>query len=91
VHGTGVYSAGVGPKDPALERFLDIKKKKKKKKKVLKTIFMLLNVLIIIGGIDPFLPEASHQYSSRALYILFSQCLELAHYPFNLCFSGLVA
>jgi hypothetical protein len=31
VHGTGVYSAGVGPKGPALERFLDIKKKKKKK------------------------------------------------------------
>jgi hypothetical protein len=29
VHGTGVYSAGVGPKGPALERFLDIKKKKK--------------------------------------------------------------
>jgi hypothetical protein len=28
VHGTGVYSAGVGPKGPALERFLDIKKKK---------------------------------------------------------------
>jgi hypothetical protein len=30
VHGTGVYSAGVGPKGPALERFLDIKKKKKR-------------------------------------------------------------
>jgi hypothetical protein len=30
VHGTGVYSAGVGPKGPALERFLDIIKKKKK-------------------------------------------------------------
>jgi hypothetical protein len=29
VHGTGIYSAGMGPKDPALERFLDIKKKKK--------------------------------------------------------------
>jgi hypothetical protein len=29
VHGTGVYSAGVGPKGPALERFLVIKKKKK--------------------------------------------------------------
>jgi hypothetical protein len=28
VHGTGVYSARVGPKGPALERFLDIKKKK---------------------------------------------------------------
>jgi hypothetical protein len=28
VHGTGVYSAGVGPKGPALERFLDIKKNK---------------------------------------------------------------
>jgi hypothetical protein len=28
VHGTGVYSVGVGPKGPALERFLDIKKKK---------------------------------------------------------------
>jgi hypothetical protein len=27
MHGTGVYSAGVGPKGPALERFLDIKKK----------------------------------------------------------------
>jgi hypothetical protein len=25
---TGVYSARVGPKGPALERFLDIKKKK---------------------------------------------------------------
>jgi hypothetical protein len=23
-------------------------------------------------------------------YVLFSQCLELAHYPFNLCFNGLV-
>jgi hypothetical protein len=33
VHGTGVYSAGVGPKGPALERFLDIKKKKRKRKK----------------------------------------------------------
>jgi hypothetical protein len=32
VHGTGVYSAGVGPKGPALERFLDIKKKKKSMK-----------------------------------------------------------
>jgi hypothetical protein len=30
VHETGVYSAVVGPKGPALERFLDIKKKKKK-------------------------------------------------------------
>jgi hypothetical protein len=29
VHGTGVYSARVGPKGPVLERFLDIKKKKK--------------------------------------------------------------
>jgi serine/threonine protein kinase len=28
VHGTGVYSAWVGPKGPALERFSDIKKKK---------------------------------------------------------------
>jgi hypothetical protein len=26
VHGTGVYSAGVGSKGPALERFLNIKK-----------------------------------------------------------------
>jgi hypothetical protein len=33
VHGTGVYSAGVGPKCSALERFPDIKKKKKKKRK----------------------------------------------------------
>jgi hypothetical protein len=33
VHGTGVYSAGVGPKGPALERFSDKKKKKRKKKK----------------------------------------------------------
>jgi hypothetical protein len=32
VHGTGVYSAGVGPKGPALERFPDIKNKKNKKK-----------------------------------------------------------
>jgi hypothetical protein len=32
VHGTGAYSTGVGPKGPALERFLNIKKKKKKKK-----------------------------------------------------------
>jgi hypothetical protein len=31
VYGTEVYSAGVGPKGPALERFLDIKKKKKKR------------------------------------------------------------
>jgi hypothetical protein len=31
VHRIGVYSAGVDPKDPALERFPDIKKKKKKK------------------------------------------------------------
>jgi hypothetical protein len=31
VRGTEVYSAGVGPKGPALERFLDIKKKKRKK------------------------------------------------------------
>jgi hypothetical protein len=30
VHEIGVYSAGVGPKGPALEKFLDIKKKKKK-------------------------------------------------------------
>jgi hypothetical protein len=30
VHGTEVYSAGVGPKGLALERFPDIKKKKKK-------------------------------------------------------------
>jgi hypothetical protein len=30
VHGTRVYSAGVGPKGPALERFPDIKKKKKR-------------------------------------------------------------
>jgi hypothetical protein len=27
VHGTRVYSAGVGPNGPALERFSDIKKK----------------------------------------------------------------
>jgi hypothetical protein len=33
VHGTGVYSTGVGPKGLALERFIDIKKKKKKEKK----------------------------------------------------------
>ena len=32
MHGTGIYFAGVGPKDPALERFPDIKKKRKKKK-----------------------------------------------------------
>jgi hypothetical protein len=32
VHGTRVYSAGVGPKGPALERFPDIKNLKKKKK-----------------------------------------------------------
>jgi hypothetical protein len=31
VHGTGVYSARVGPKGLALERFLDIKKEKKKR------------------------------------------------------------
>ena len=29
MHSTGVYSAGMGPKDPALKRFPDIKKKKK--------------------------------------------------------------
>ena len=28
MHGTGIYSVGVGPKGPALERFSDIKKKK---------------------------------------------------------------
>jgi hypothetical protein len=44
VHGTGVYSAGVGPKGPALERFLDIKKKKKKDK---------LKVGVGIGHIGP--------------------------------------
>jgi hypothetical protein len=38
VHGTGVYSAGVGLKGPALERFLDIKKKKKKKEKEKKMV-----------------------------------------------------
>jgi hypothetical protein len=32
VHGTGIYSAGVCPKGPTLEKFSDIKKKKKKKK-----------------------------------------------------------
>jgi hypothetical protein len=30
VHGTGVYSARVDPKGPALEKFPNIKKKKKK-------------------------------------------------------------
>jgi hypothetical protein len=44
VHGTGVYSAGVGPKGPALERFLDIKKKKKKKKK---KIYIKLSGLVV--------------------------------------------
>jgi hypothetical protein len=34
VHGTGVYSAGVGPKCPALKRFPDIKKRKRRKKKI---------------------------------------------------------
>ena len=40
VHETGVYSAGVGPKGLALERFPDIKKKKikKKKKKVIQKL-----------------------------------------------------
>jgi hypothetical protein len=33
VHGTGVYSAGVGLKDLALERFPDIKNKKIKRKR----------------------------------------------------------
>jgi hypothetical protein len=28
VHGTGVYSVGVGPKGPILERFSEKKKKK---------------------------------------------------------------
>jgi hypothetical protein len=32
VHGTGVYSARVGPKCPALKRFPDIKKRKRRKK-----------------------------------------------------------
>jgi hypothetical protein len=31
VHRTGVYSVGVGPEGPALERFPNIQKKKKKK------------------------------------------------------------
>jgi hypothetical protein len=31
VHGTEVYSVGVDPKDPTLERFPDIKNKKNKK------------------------------------------------------------
>jgi hypothetical protein len=33
VHGARVYSAGVGPKGPVLERFLDIKKKEKKRER----------------------------------------------------------
>jgi hypothetical protein len=33
VYRTGVYSAGVSLKDPALDRFPDIKKKKEKRKK----------------------------------------------------------
>jgi hypothetical protein len=33
VHETGIYSARVGLKGPALERFPNIKKKKKKKKR----------------------------------------------------------
>jgi hypothetical protein len=32
VHGTGVYSTGVGPNGPALERFPDIKNNKNNKK-----------------------------------------------------------
>jgi hypothetical protein len=35
VHMTEVYSTGVDLKDPALERFPDIKKKKKKKKNIM--------------------------------------------------------
>jgi hypothetical protein len=36
VHGTEVYSVGVGPKGPALERFPNIKKNKKNKNKIKK-------------------------------------------------------
>jgi hypothetical protein len=34
MHGTEVYSAGVGPKCLALKRFPDIKKRKRRKKKI---------------------------------------------------------
>jgi hypothetical protein len=43
VHGTGVYSARVGPKGPALERFLDIKKKRALKQ----------SLLVALRSIDP--------------------------------------
>jgi hypothetical protein len=38
VHGIGIYSAGMGPKGFALERFFDIKKIKKIKIKKKKTL-----------------------------------------------------
>jgi hypothetical protein len=40
VHRTGIYSARMGPKGPALKRFPDIKNKIKKKKKKLMTLLI---------------------------------------------------
>jgi hypothetical protein len=61
VHGTGVYSAGVGPNGPALERFLDIKKKKKKK-----------NYSMLKGPIH--LKSHSHTREKERGKIKFSKC-----------------
>jgi hypothetical protein len=44
VHRTGVYSAEVGPKGPALERFLDIKKKNIKEYNKLKKETSLIKI-----------------------------------------------
>jgi hypothetical protein len=40
MYGTGTYSAGMGPKGPAMERFLDIKKKKKELSRGMSAFFM---------------------------------------------------
>jgi hypothetical protein len=53
VHGTGVYSTGIGSKGPALERFPDKKKKKKKKKNTATALpcllsFVPLDLVIIL-------------------------------------------
>jgi hypothetical protein len=49
VHGIGVYFAGVGPKGPALERFLDIKKKKKNELKSFNTLYLWTIVSVFLN------------------------------------------
>ena len=50
MHGTGVYSTGVGSKSPALERFPDIKKKKKKEKKSVMSLLLIGVVCVRVMG-----------------------------------------